>query len=75
MTTVTIEEAQRNLPQLIEDVVQGEHVVITRNRVPVAELAPVIQFNSKPRFGSAKGMVKMTKDFDAPIEDFQDYKE
>jgi prevent-host-death family protein len=67
MTTVTIEQAQRNLPRLIEDVAQGEHVVITRNHLPVAELAPVIQFNSKPTFDSAKGMVKMTKDFDAPI--------
>ena len=75
MTTVTIEQAQRNLPRLIEDVAQGERVVITRNHGPVAELAPVIQLNSKPTFGSAKSMVKITEDFDAPIEDFQDYKE
>jgi prevent-host-death family protein len=75
MTTVTIEQAQRNLSQLIEDVARGERVVITRNHVPVAELAPVMQFKPKPTFGSAKGMVKMSEDFDAPIEDFQDYKE
>lgn len=75
MTTVTIEQAQKNLPRLIEDVAQGEHVVITKNHVPVAELAPVIQLNSKPIFGSAKGMVKMTENFDAPIEDFRDYRE
>ena len=28
---------------------------------------------NKPKFGSAKGMFKMKKDFDEPIEDFKDY--
>jgi hypothetical protein len=27
----------------------------------------------KPKFGSAKGMFKMNKNFDMPIEDFKDY--
>ena len=27
----------------------------------------------KPKFGSAKGMFKMKKNFDEPIEDFKDY--
>jgi len=27
----------------------------------------------KPKFGSAKGMFKMKKNFDDPIEDFKDY--
>lgn len=27
----------------------------------------------KPRFGSAKGMFEMKKNFDEPIEDFKDY--
>lgn len=28
---------------------------------------------NKPKFGSAKGMFKMKKSFDDPIEDFKDY--
>ncbi|HUZ58514.1 MAG TPA: DUF2281 domain-containing protein [Hanamia sp.] len=28
---------------------------------------------NKPKFGSAKGMFKMKKNFDDPIEDFKDY--
>lgn len=28
---------------------------------------------AKPKFGSAKGMFTMKKNFDAPIEDFKDY--
>lgn len=27
----------------------------------------------KPKFGSAKGMFKMKKNFDDPIDDFKDY--
>lgn len=27
----------------------------------------------KPKFGSGKGMFKMKKNFDQPIEDFKDY--
>lgn len=27
----------------------------------------------KPSFGSGKGIFKMRKDFDAPLEDFHDY--
>ena len=27
----------------------------------------------KPQFGSAKGLIKMSADFDEPLEDFADY--
>jgi antitoxin (DNA-binding transcriptional repressor) of toxin-antitoxin stability system len=50
-------------------------VVITRDRVPVAELVPVADRKPKPTFGSAKGMMRMSDDFDAPLEDFQEYME
>lgn len=28
----------------------------------------------KPKFGSAKGVIKMKKNFDDPIDDFKDYR-
>jgi hypothetical protein len=31
------------------------------------------QTKQKPKFGSAKGMFKMKKNFDDPIDDFKDY--
>lgn len=73
MTTVAIEQAQRELSRLIDDVALGERIVITRNQLPVAELVPVTHPVPKPTFGSAKGMVRMSEDFEAPIDDFQDY--
>lgn len=75
MTTLAVEQAQKELLRLIDDVALGEHVIITRNQVPVAELVPVTQHVPKPMFGSAKGMVRMSEDFEAPIDDFQGYME
>ena len=73
MTTVAIEQAQRDFSRLIEDVALGEYVVITRNQVPVAQLVPVTHPIPRPTFGSAKGMVRMSEDFEAPIDDFGDH--
>jgi antitoxin (DNA-binding transcriptional repressor) of toxin-antitoxin stability system len=73
MTTVAIEQAQKDLARLIDDVVLGERIVITRDQVPVAQLVPVPHPAPKPTFGSAKGMVRMSEDFEAPVEDLQDY--
>ncbi|HPO15139.1 MAG TPA: type II toxin-antitoxin system Phd/YefM family antitoxin [Candidatus Hydrogenedentes bacterium] len=73
MTTMAIEQAQENFAKLIDDVTLGEHIVITRNHVPIAELIPVTHPNQKPVFGSAKGMISISEDFDAPMDDFQDY--
>lgn len=75
MTTVAIEQAQRDLLRLVDDVALGEHVVITKNQVPVAELVPVLRPAPKPIFGSARGMVEMSEDFEATIDDFLDYME
>lgn len=75
MTTVAVEQAQENLSKLIDDVASGEHIVITRNQVPIAELIPVTHPSPKSVFGSAKGMVTMSENFDAPIDDFRDYTE
>jgi prevent-host-death family protein len=75
MTTVAIEQAQRDLSRLIEDVALGERVVITKNQVPVAELVPVTSPIPKPTFGSARGLVNMSEDFESPIDDFRDYRD
>jgi len=73
VTIVAVEQAQKDLSRLIDDVALGEHVVITRDQIPVAELVPVAHPKPKPTFGSAKGMVKLSDDFDAPIADFRAY--
>ncbi len=39
MSTVTLEDAQAHLPQLIERLQPGEEIVITRDQKPVARLS------------------------------------
>ena len=71
--TVRIDEAQERLPELIEEAADGGDVVIARGDgtrfriVPVAEQAP------RPVFGSAKGLIEMSDDFDDPVPGFEPY--
>jgi prevent-host-death family protein len=75
MATVTIEEAQAHLTELIDKLQPGEEVIITRNAQPVARLVPAAAPARPPR---QPGLLKdkilhMADDFDAPLEDFQEY--
>ncbi len=76
MTTVTVEEAQARLSDLIHRLGDGEEVLITENDQPVAKLARTDSKNRWPcKAGSAKGRIWMAADFDAPLEEFKDYME
>jgi antitoxin (DNA-binding transcriptional repressor) of toxin-antitoxin stability system len=77
MATVTIEEAQSRLPDLIEGLTPGEELVITKGQQPIAKLAkePATATPKKRRAGSAAGQVWMSPDFDEPLEDFKEYME
>lgn len=73
MYLVNIHEAKTNLSKLIKKVVSGEEVIIAKGNKPIVKM---IQYDTKkPRrkLGSAKGKVKITTDFDSPLEDFTDY--
>ena len=74
MSTVTLEEAQAHLPELIDGLRPGETLVITRNEKPVARLLVDDSAKRKPRkAGSAKGMMTIIQDDDEHLEDFEEY--
>lgn len=73
MRQVNLDEAKTHLPDLIEAAINGEEVIITKNDQPVVKLVPVVQVRPRPQFGSAKGLITMSDDFDKPMEDFDDY--
>jgi prevent-host-death family protein len=77
MPTVTIQEAQSQLSDLIHQLAPGDEVMITENGQPVAKLARAEPRTSWPcKAGSAKESVHwMAPDFDAPLEDFKEYME
>ncbi|MBC8117092.1 MAG: type II toxin-antitoxin system Phd/YefM family antitoxin [Candidatus Saccharimonas sp.] len=77
MTTISIQEAQATLTDLIHRLIPGEEVVITEDDQPVARIVPTApQFSGRtPRLpGTLRGSVLyMAPDFDAPLDDFKDY--
>ncbi|MSP88970.1 MAG: type II toxin-antitoxin system Phd/YefM family antitoxin [Alphaproteobacteria bacterium] len=67
MKTVNIHQAKTHLSRLLEQVAEGEDVVIAKSGKPVARLIP-FKPARKPRVpGSMKGKIWISEDFDAPL--------
>ena len=73
MPTVTLEEAQTKLPELIDKLVPGEEVVITRNEQPVAELIRLPAEKPHPTPGRCKGMLTILSEDDEHLKDWAEY--
>jgi len=76
MSTVTLEHAQAQLSELISQLSPGEEVVIAQQGQPVARLVRSERTAWPCQAGSAKDKILwIAPDFDAPLEDFQEYVE
>ena len=77
MTTVTLEEAQAKLPELIEQLAAGEGLLITGNEQSDARLTAEEKPKSEAcaRPGSAKGLLTILADDDEHLKDFAEYME
>ena len=74
MTTVSLQEAQAKLPELIHALSPGEELVITENESPVAKLVAPPSPPPARKLGGLRGTVLyMAPDFDAPLDDFKEY--
>jgi antitoxin (DNA-binding transcriptional repressor) of toxin-antitoxin stability system len=78
-STITIEEAQARLKDLIHELAPGDELIITENQQPVATLVsavPKAKPAQRPPPGLGKGMITfIAPDFDAPLEDMKEYME
>lgn len=75
MTTITIQEAQNQLAELIRLLTPGEEVVITEGDRPVARLViatPPPSPRKARQLGTLRGTVLSMEHFDDPLEDFQE---
>jgi len=72
MLKLTSHEAQTRLDELIQAVFDGETVVIETVDHAV-QLVPSPPAKLPRKFGSAAGMIHMSDDFDAPLDDFAEY--
>ncbi len=72
--TVTLQEAQARLPELIERLEPGESVVITRNETAVARLTAEGPPRRKPgQPGNCKGLLTIVADDEEHLKDFAEY--
>ena len=74
MKIVNIHEAKTHLSRLIQEALEGEEIVIARGNEPVVRLVLVESARPKRSLGWVKGPVTMAPDFDAPLDDFVDYR-
>lgn len=74
MHVVNVHEAKAKLSELLEEAVAGGDVVIARRGAPVVRLVVVDAARPRPVPGRLKGRIFMAPDFDAPLEDFTDYR-
>ena len=73
MLQVNIHEAKTNLSKLIQKVINGEEVIIAKGNKPVVKLTLIDCLKPQRKLGTAIGKVKLSDDFDEPLEDFKDY--
>ena len=73
MRQIDLNEAKQHLADFIDIALGGEEIVITHDDQPVLKLIRVAAPQARRKAGCAKGLITMSSDFDAPLEDFRAY--
>ena len=66
-------ELPQKLENLIDAALRGEPAFIERDDKAMVQLLPLKQMLHPRKAGSAKGLLEMADDFDAPLADFAEY--
>ncbi|HML24481.1 MAG TPA: DUF2281 domain-containing protein [Aggregatilinea sp.] len=75
MEHYSIQEAQTDLPKLIAEARHGKTILIVSEDDQAVQLVPVPTPPKRRKAGSARGLVTLASDFDAPLADFGEYME
>ncbi|MDJ0509891.1 MAG: DUF2281 domain-containing protein [Crocosphaera sp.] len=73
MQQINLKEATGKLEELIQKASQGEEIIIISNDGKPFQILPLKSKTPRPKFGSAKGLIEMSDDFDEPLNDFDEY--
>jgi prevent-host-death family protein len=74
MAQFNIAEAKARFSELVEKALAGDEVVVARDNKPLLKLVPLGDTDRPRQPGSARGQVRMSKDFDEPLPDFETYR-
>lgn len=69
MEQVNIHQAKTHLSKLVEKVLDGHEIIISKAGKPVAKLVPFNKTGFTRKLGLMKGKIRMSADFDAPLPD------
>jgi antitoxin (DNA-binding transcriptional repressor) of toxin-antitoxin stability system len=73
MIQVTIHEAKTHLSRLSQQALDGEEVIIDRDKQPLVKLSVLPETQQARRIGgAAQVIVHIPPDFDKPLPDFED---
>ncbi len=67
MAIVNIHDAKTHFSKLINQVLNGEEVIIAKGGKPLIRLLPYTEEANKRKGGQLKGMIEISPDFDAPL--------
>ncbi|MDY0170136.1 MAG: hypothetical protein RBS80_26565 [Thermoguttaceae bacterium] len=72
-TTISIDEAQTNLGNLIHQLSPGEEIIIIENHQPVAKLVGQARPLQRRQPGRCKGMISLLVEDDEHLAGFKEY--
>ena len=71
--TMPIEQAEGRLGEIIDNLLPGKEIVLTRNNQPVARLVREAGDKPHPVPGRGKGMLTVLSEDEDHLKDFADY--
>ncbi len=75
MHQVTIHTAKTHLSRLIRESLEGDEIVIARGNQPLVKLVPIAPpATDRSPGGCPELVVAMADDFNAPLDDFEEYR-
>lgn len=70
MSTITVQEIERDPHAFVQRIESGEPFVVVRDQRPLAEVRPMLAPATQLRpFGLCAGQFKVPADFDKPLPD------
>jgi prevent-host-death family protein len=72
---IDINDAKDKFQEIVLQAEQGDEIIITKNNKPIVKISPLQEKKFHRKAGSAKGMIKMSDDFNEPLEEFKEYME
>ena len=73
MLQINVHDTKIKLADLIQAAKNGEEILIVTDDQETFQIVRVEKPKKRRKAGSAKGLIEIADDFDAPLEEFKEY--